>query len=222
MTAEAICATDTPTSASHFAQVLADWWTQPDSARVALWCSAEYQEQVTALWEEVVESSADPLRAMLSTLAGEPENSLASEYERLFVGPAAVPCPPYEAVWRTDRPKHEQGTVMGSSTLAVKQLYGELGIRLRPGQAELPDHIAIEFEALAVALAVAERHNAEKLLRALRMWVPELCCSVMNESSVQFYRDVAGITREAMLSKSFESLVGNPQQVSVVKQSLQQ
>jgi len=38
---------------------------------------------------------------------------LRLEYNRLFVGPGALACPPYESVYRRDRPESERGMLMG-------------------------------------------------------------------------------------------------------------
>ena len=45
---------------------------------------------------------------------------LGKEHLRLFVGPGHVQCPPYEAVYRKDRPVMEKGLVMGPSTTDVR------------------------------------------------------------------------------------------------------
>jgi TorA maturation chaperone TorD len=180
--------------------VLADWWTRPDPNRIALWRAAGYQDEVKSLWEDVLACSSDAVTSLLTSLSLE-QNFLTAEYERLFVGPAAIPCPPYESVWRTDRPKNEQGTVIGRSTLRVQQLYREMGLQLRPEQVEIPDHLAIELEALAFALAIGDRERSDQLLKKLREWLPPFCSSVIDSSLLLFYRGVAEITRECISSE---------------------
>lgn len=179
----------------HIAHCLADWWTRPDTDRMALWASAGYQEHAVSIWREVVGSApAESVKKLLSVVAVE-QAELAAEYERLFVGPAAIPCPPYEAVWRKDRPKHEQGTVMGQSTAEVVRLYRDLGLRLRADQMELADHVAIELEALAFAMDT-RAEIVPGLFERLRLWIPDFCASVIDSSNLEFYRGLAGITRQ--------------------------
>lgn len=184
---------DQPANALHLARVLADWWTRPDDARIRLWSTPEYQEQAALLWRENLSGLGKAVETLMSALALE-HRELAAEYERLFVGPAAIPCPPYEAVWRVDGPKHEQDTVIGVSTLRVKQLYIELGVRLAPGQVELADHIAVELEALAYAASIGDVERADRLIGHLVGWLPAFCESVRANSQVEFYCDLAQIT----------------------------
>jgi TorA maturation chaperone TorD len=173
--------------------VLAGWWARPDADRIVQWNTSKYREQVVLLWRENLRDSEKTIETLLSALALE-QDQLSAEYERLFVGPTAIPCPPYEAVWRTDRPKHEQGTVMGNSTLQLKQLYSNLGLQLRPDQTELADHIAVELEALAYAWCIGDSEQANCLIGHLQDWLPAFCESVLANSRAEFYRNLAEIT----------------------------
>lgn len=177
------------------AQVLSDWWTQPDSQRTALWISEPYRIQILKLWRKEFREKTESPERLLAAATFE-QTDLAAEYERLFVGPAAVPCPPYEAVWRTDRPKHEQGTVMGGSTLRMKQIFQHLGVRLRAGEVELPDHIAVELEALSYAWRTDRLPQADALIQLFRGWVPAFVGAVAANSRLGFYRELAELTWE--------------------------
>ena len=190
----------------HIALLLGDWWTRPDATRITLWRSTAYRERVAKLWSENIGETSEPsVQKLLSVLTIE-ENKLADEYERLFVGPAAIACPPYEAVWRKDRPKHEQGTVIGNSTEQVKQLYRGLGLQLRPDQVELADHIAIELEALAIAWdSDADPILADGLFCQLQRWLPPFCASVVANSHLEFYRILAEVTEECFSEDSHTS-----------------
>lgn len=194
------------------AQVLADWWTRPDAARIDLWVCPGYQKQVTFLWRETFGSSGKSVERLFSALSHE-KKCLTAEYERLFVGPAAIPCPPYEAVWRMDRPKHEQGTVLGKSTVRVKQLYAELGLRLRPDQVELADHIAIELEALAYALSIGDPQPADCLIGQLQGWLPPFCGAVVANSQLEFYKDLAEVTWDSLSPSGMGALGKIPNEV---------
>lgn len=162
---------------------------------MALWYSTAYKEHAVSIWRDVVGSApAESVKKLLSCVAIE-QSELAAEYERLFVGPAAIPCPPYEAVWRKDRPKQEQGTIMGQSTTEVIRVYRDLGLRLRTDQVELADHVAIELEALAFALE-SRAELAPGLFDRLRLWIPDFCASVIDNSKIEFYRELARITEQ--------------------------
>ena len=59
---------------------------------------------------------------------------LLDEYERLFVGPGQVPCPPYESFWREDVPVDIRRTLMGPCTAELRGLYQELGLEISSGK----------------------------------------------------------------------------------------
>lgn len=182
-------------SKAHVTRILSDWWTRPDAARVALWTSAPYRDQVLGIWQLAVQKDTNSPEKLLLAAPADPAE-LVTEYERLFVGPGTIPCPPYEAVWRSDRPKHEQGTVMGRSTVRTKEIYRELGMRLRPGEVELPDHIAVELEALAQAWTTDHTVQADALVGLLQGWLPPFAASVAANSQLEFYRNLAELTWE--------------------------
>lgn len=147
------------------------------------------------------EGQVQPIRNLFSAAMSD-GRELPMEYERLFVGPAAIPCPPYEAVWRKDRPKHEQGTVMGPSTSDVVGIYRELGLQFRREQMELADHLAIELEALAFAWTSGEDAIAHRLSQRINFWIPDFCASVVENSRIEFYRGLAMITERCFAEDS--------------------
>jgi TorA maturation chaperone TorD len=75
----------------------------------------------------------------------------AAEYEfnRLFVGPAAVPAPPFASAWsETDR------ALMGRAPMEARQTYHRLGLAV-PGEGVIPDdHLAYELEAVLAMKAM--------------------------------------------------------------------
>jgi TorA maturation chaperone TorD len=121
----------------------------------------------------------------------------ATEFERLFVGPGPVPCPPYESYWREDVPFLLRGTLMGPCTAGLVDLYAQLGLQLAPDAHELPDHVAVELEAMAVAESdPAGRDVAHALLEGhLAVWLPRFCGAVQAETVDEFYRCLAATTR---------------------------
>jgi TorA maturation chaperone TorD len=177
----------------HVAQILSDWWTRPDPSRIAVWATSAYKEKIAELFTgENGDSVA--LDQLLAAIATE-KNLVTAEYERLFVGPAAPPCPPYEALWHTNRPQQEEGTVLGKSTEEVRQIYRKLGLQSRPTEKELVDHIAIELEALGYALGSgASAEVAEELAARFQVWLPTFCSSVKSNSHLMFYRALADLT----------------------------
>ncbi|MGM0372613.1 MAG: TorD/DmsD family molecular chaperone [Halobacteriota archaeon] len=120
--------------------------------------------------------------------------ALRAEHTRLFVGPGALPCPPYESVYRD-----EGGQVLGPSTAAVVAWYRTVGVGLDPQVSDLPDHIAVELEFLGHLqrrgdMAAMDRFMAEHP----RRWFPTFLDGVETATRVPFYRALAAATRDLL------------------------
>jgi putative dimethyl sulfoxide reductase chaperone len=64
-------------------------------------------------------------------------------FNRLFIGPLAVPAPLYASVYLESEPM-----LMGESTLGVRDLYAAFGLR-RPREQSVPDdHLSLELDFL--------------------------------------------------------------------------
>lgn len=81
------------------------------------------------------------------------DESLSEAFQRLFVGPYALPSPPWGSVW-LDREK----VLFGESTLALRQWMRENGIRFVMQQNEPEDHFG-SLLLMAAWLAEGERHD---------------------------------------------------------------
>ena len=171
--------------------LLAHFWSRPVSDEVASWAEARDLEAETDS-----RISSDPLREPVIVPDLEEVPALLDEYERLFVGPGQVPCPPYESFWREDVPVDIRRTLMGPCTADLKRMYLELGLRVSSRAGELPDHIAIELEAMAYALSFDETGPVARQIfeEHLAQWLPRLCRAVAHEAVAGFYRELAVLT----------------------------
>jgi len=171
--------------------LLAHFWSRPVSDEVASWAEARDLEAETDS-----RISSDPLREPVIVPDLEEVPALLDEYERLFVGPGQVPCPPYESFWREDVPVDIRRTLMGPCTADLKRMYLELGLRVSSRAGELPDHIAIELEAMAYALSFDETGPVARQIfeEHLAQWLPRLCRAVAHEAEQSFYRNLAVLT----------------------------
>jgi TorA maturation chaperone TorD len=178
------------TTALAALELLAHWWSRPVAEEVARWSDAAGTETEVRR-AMAAESGATSPGVVRAGPAG-----LLDEYERLFVGPGPVPCPPYESFWREDVPIDIRRSLMGPCTAELRQLYAELGLELAPASAEMPDNVAVEFEALAYAVSSPETHAPARALffEHLRRWLPRLCRAVVRETGSDFYRDLAETT----------------------------
>src|SRR5581483_2896738 len=89
--------------------------------------------------------------------------------------------------------EHER--LMGAPAADAVRLYRALGLSLRRDAHELPDHVAVEWEALAYALARDAREQAAALVQAhLALWMPAFCAAVAAAAEQPFYRALALLT----------------------------
>jgi len=139
-------------------------------------------------------------------------NALDREFQDLFMVPLGRYVTPYEAVYRDEREVGDTrvgGLLMGPSTLAVKQLYRQVGAAISEDFKDLPDHVGLELacmEFLCAAEARAwDREDLEGARRVrglqrrllhehLLQWVPALCARIRERAAGPFYRGIASLT----------------------------
>lgn len=170
--------------------LLAHWWSRPSPSEGSFWMDAAETER------DLVSASLG-IDGHSVLLGGELDaDGRAEEYERLFVGPGHVPCPPYESFWREDVAVDIRRSLMGPCTAALRELYARLELEVVPSTGELPDHVAVELEALAYALSSDETLPVASTIvsQHLRHWLPRLCRAVAHETTVPFYRELADRT----------------------------
>jgi TorA maturation chaperone TorD len=137
--------------------------------------------------------------------------ALGKEHLRLFVGPGHIPCAPYEAVHRKDRPAFERGLVMGPSTAEVRRAYLAAGLDVSKNYTDLPDHIAAEMEFMHFLCAEESRFEREGNRReAVRMrdmqrefhknhvqpWVADFADCVLRSTTSPFYKTAANVLKQ--------------------------
>jgi len=170
--------------------LLAHWWSRPVTEEVTTWTEAG------ALEAEVRSRMPGSATARPLALSATAASGLLDEHERLFIGPGPVPCPPYESYWREDVPLDVRRSLMGPCTAELRQIYAQLGLEVTPASGELPDHIAVELEALAYALSSEQTYpQAHALFSShLRHWLGRFCRAVAHEAESPFYRDLSQLT----------------------------
>lgn len=177
-------------------ELLAHWWSRPLPAEVSTWQAAgELERAVRAAM------NGEPSEARFGSLASESAR-LLDEYERLFVGPGPVSCPPYESFWREDVPVDIRRSLVGPCTATLQGLYGSLGLEVRPQVGELPDHVAVELEALSYAMGSDATLAVARVLffEHLRPFLVRLCRAVAHEAEAAFYGDLAALTTDWLAS----------------------
>lgn len=109
---------------------------------------------------------------------------LQVEYTHLFIN--AIPtviAPPYGSVYLS-----ADGMLYGPSAEKTKLFYREHGFELA-GKADIPDHISLEFEFLALLAEEGKSREEELFLQKhFRPWFPRFKARVFPEVRHPFYR----------------------------------
>jgi TorA maturation chaperone TorD len=158
------------------------------------------------------ESVLDGISALEDAAATSDEvlKGLGVEFTHLYRGikKGVSPPPPYESVYK-------EGSVMGKSTVEVKNEYVRAGIELaKDFKGEPPDHLAFELEFMSFLCAKeseALEKNDLKLVEDLRKkqkgfldahlgaWLPEFCRNLREKTSSDFYAILSSITEDFVL-----------------------
>jgi putative dimethyl sulfoxide reductase chaperone len=167
-------------------------------------------------------SGGGDLNACLKSLSFDQKglDHLGAEFAELFLGAGKQPVHPYESVHM-----EEAGILMGVATIDVRNAYRRQGFMTTPCHKEPDDHVAIEFEFMAVMCHKMNQHlmndhipeavvnrsdQADFFNRHIVGWVPDFCLSVVrNSKPLSFYASMAKITisfitsEKCMIGKGF-------------------
>jgi len=146
---------------------------------------------------------APPARSLGEQFRAE-SDKLLLDYTRLFVGPMDILAKPYGSFW-LDAEK----TLMGESTMALLELYGEADFEMDDEFKEVPDHVAVELEFLYLlifreneavrgsdtATAARMRELQQRFLQQhLGAWIDRFASAVSAGAQTGFYRTLADLT----------------------------
>ncbi|MCU6671465.1 Tat proofreading chaperone DmsD [Enterobacteriaceae bacterium H4N4] len=129
-----------------------------------------------------------PLAEAFSQPADEP---LFDAWQRLFIGPSALPAPPWGSVW-LDR----ESVLFGDSTLALRQWMRDNGIVFEMSQNEPEDHIGTLL-LLAAWLAETGRDAERDQLLAWHLlpWGPRFLSVLEENAEHPFYATLARLAQ---------------------------
>ena len=118
------------------------------------------------------------------------EAPLPAAWQRLFIGPDALPAPPWGSVW-LDR----ESVLFGDSTLALRQWMREQGIDVESAQNEPEDHIGTLL-MLAAWLVESGRQTACDQLLAWHLlpWAGRFLAVFQAQAAHPFYAALGQLT----------------------------
>lgn len=133
---------------------------------------------------------------------------LEVDYNRLFVGPGALAAPPYESYYASEAKAPGSGRLRTEEERQVVRAYARRGYAMPEELVELPDHIAVELEFLALlaceeaaAWGAGDVEKAFELQGAqesfieehLGTWAGKLAARVRAEARCALYPAVLGL-----------------------------
>lgn len=135
---------------------------------------------------------AEPAAALIAEgLTGNQPETLEEAYQRLFVGPYALPAPPWGSVYLD-----KESVLFGDSTLRLRQWLRVNGIEAQREQNEPEDHIGT---ILMMAAWLAEEHQDQMvsslIAQHLLPWAPRYLALLEQHAGHPFYQGIAQLAQ---------------------------
>lgn len=145
-------------------------------------------------WQTQWPLSSDILAPLAADFKRNSDESLAEAFQRLFVGPYALPAPPWGSVWLD----HES-VLFGESTLALRQWMRDNYIHCEIEQTEPEDHFG-SLLLLAAWLAESGRpQECEQLLAwHLLPWSSRFLDIFIENAAHPFYQALGELARHTL------------------------
>lgn len=145
-------------------------------------------------WQTQWPLAPEVLAPLVTAFKHGSDESLAEAFQRLFVGPYALPSPPWGSVW-LDR----ENVLFGESTLALRQWMRECGIRFEMQQNEPEDHFG-SLLLMAAWLAESGRHEecAQLLAWHLFPWSSRFLDIFIENAGHPFYQALGELARHTL------------------------
>jgi anaerobic sulfite reductase subunit A len=127
-----------------------------------------------------------------------PADEIRHDYARIFMSPDLHPSP-YESLYNFS--VGEKPGLWGKATGEVNAFYQAAGLTLDEEISLIPDHLGLELLFMHYLIQNGLAEKQEIFLKEHLLWVPEYCGEVQKHAATPFYREVAKILREFMLSE---------------------
>lgn len=141
-------------------------------------------------WPEAIPFDA----TLIETFQAASDEPLNEAFQRLFVGPYALPAPPWGSVW-LDR----ENVLFGDSTLALRQWMRDSGIAFEAQQNEPEDHFGT---LLMLAAWLKENHREEEWQQLLGWhllpWAGRYLEEFVANAGHPFYQALGELTQQTL------------------------
>lgn len=171
----------------------------PESAEAAGLVAALSSDEWQAQWPLAPEI----LAPLASDFQAQCEEPLSQAWQRLFVGPWALPSPPWGSVW-LDR----ESVLFGDSTLALRQWMRENGIQFEMKQNEPEDNFgSLLLQAAWLAENERQTECEELLAWHLLPWSSRFLEVFIENANHPFYRALGELARLTLSQWSAQLLI---------------
>ncbi|MBW2306257.1 MAG: molecular chaperone TorD family protein [Deltaproteobacteria bacterium] len=177
--------------------------------------SEQLKEMIqTRVFNLLIDGGADIDLAFFNRPLERVEEELACEYAALFIGPGKH-IAPYESIYVPDS-TGRVGEYWGECTVDMKNWVEHYGLKIDEKFESIPDHISIELEFMQkiieqenLAWNRNDRETAERCLKVEKeffkkhiiQWIPEFCEKVIEAAEIDFYREMARMTKDFILEE---------------------
>ncbi|TCP91153.1 TorA maturation chaperone TorD [Cricetibacter osteomyelitidis] len=153
-----------------------------------VWSILDFFQQPdwTESWSEL--KNSEKITALLTQT-----DNLAEQYQALFIGPNALPAPPWGSVY-LDR----ESVIFGDSLLKLRDFMYQHNIEFQRTQDEPEDHIGL---MLMLSAYIAENHPdllAEFLSQHFLLWSVRYLQLLREQELSPFYQGVALLTQQTL------------------------
>lgn len=120
------------------------------------------------------------------------------EYQRLFTGPGKMEAPPWESFYR-----NKDQLLFDECCFEVRQHYHRNGLQFQRENNEPDDHLLLELEFMCFLCDRSLKETDKALLlkilenqiyfleEHLRMWIPQFCTRILENTSSKLYKGAA-------------------------------
>ncbi|STO93990.1 twin-argninine leader-binding protein for DmsA and TorA [Haemophilus pittmaniae] len=126
-------------------------------------------------------------------LAKDPQDALDEQYQRLFIGPNALPAPPWGSVYLD-----KESVIFGDSLLELRAFMRQHGIHFETALDEPEDHIGL---MLMLSAYLAENNPSllpEFFSQHLLTWAPHQLSLLAAQQDCPFYAALALLAKQAL------------------------
>lgn len=146
------------------------------------------------------------MKEMFRMTFDETFTEIGIDFRHLFSGSEKHP-PPCESLY--NYPVGDKPRLWGRMTEEVRELYRSAGLMIDEEIDLIPDHVSAELLFMGYLIDNGlEEVQAEFLDEHLLKWIPPFCEEVKNRAETTFYKEVADLLKEFILS-DYEQLTGN-------------